>query len=523
MKLMFAERTIMAKYKGKKAGKIALVLMVAAMLFLLSACTGKEKEAPTVFKEGATFQGQDLEGKTAEETIGFIKSYIDSEVSKIKISVKFGEETLDLQKEDFECKEMLDVTVKKMIAESFKGDIPVSYVLDLSETGRKKVVASSNGSYIAPQDATVSGFEGEEFQFSEEIIGRRANTAKVLENVENLVKQKKSGDLQCEFEELLPKVKKEDLDGKFGLMGTASTVSTNSYNGNHNMEKALSLANGTRLEPGEIFSYNATTGDSSNPANGYLPAGAISGGVIVQAYGGGVCQGSTTIYNAVLMAGLEIVERDCHAIESSYVPTGLDAMVSYGAYDFKFKNNTPYPVYMKSWMDGATLYVSFYGVKSEEWDKIELESYRVETYPAPSSVSFTQDSNLAKGEYRLASSGRIGVLSAAKRHFYKDGTLVKTEDLTDSYYAPKGRVYTYGPGTDTSKIDTSKSSGNVFDAERKAQEEQAQREREDAERKAQEEQAQREREEAERRAQEEQAQREQEAAANAQNEGEVQA
>lgn len=486
----------MTKHKRKKLIKVVLIIMSLMVLFSVSACgESKEKEPATIFEEGAVFQGQDMTGKTAEESIKVIKTYIENEVEKIKISIKFGEETLVLGKEDFQCKDILDTTVKNMILEEFTGDIPFSYVLDLSESGKDKIISAANAAYIAPSDATLVGFEGDGFQFSEEITGRRADTVSVIENVRNLLKQKKSGDLQCEFQELLPKVKKADLDGKFGLMGSATTVSTNSSNGNHNMERALSLANGMKLEPGEVFSYNETTGNSSLPSNGYLPAGAISGGVIVQAYGGGVCQGSTTIYNAVLMAGLEIVERDCHAIESSYVPTGLDAMVSYGAYDFKFKNNTPYPIYIKSWMEGVNLYVSFYGYISEEWDKIELESYRVETYAAPSTVSFTQDSNLAKGEYRLASSGRIGVLSAAKRHFYKDGVLVRTEDLTDSYYAPKGRVYTYGPGTDTSKIDTSKSSGNVLDAERAAQEAQAQRERE--------EQAQREQAEAEQRAREE--------------------
>ena len=147
-------------------------------------------------------------------------------------------------------------------------------------------------------------------------------------------------------------------------------MSTNTANGNSNMKLALSKVNGTILQPGEEFSYNTTLGDSTDPNNGWLPAGGISSGVIVQMYGGGICQGSTTLYIAALNAGMEIVERWEHAIPSSYCPIGLDATVDYGNLDFRFKNPLETPVYISAWMDGTTLYVEFYGCFPEEWDKV---------------------------------------------------------------------------------------------------------------------------------------------------------
>ena len=100
--------------------------------------------------------------------------------------------------------------------------------------------------------------------------------------------------------------------------------------------------------------------------------GSISGGVIVQMYGGGICQGSSTLYIAALKAGMEIVERYNHSMPSSYCPIGLDATVDYGNLDFRFSNPLETPVYISAWMDGTTLYVEFFSCFPEEWDSVAV-------------------------------------------------------------------------------------------------------------------------------------------------------
>ena len=148
------------------------------------------------------------------------------------------------------------------------------------------------------------------------------------------------------------------------------------------MRLALSHVNGTILQPGQEFSYNTTIGDSTDPSMGWLPAGGINGGVLVQVYGGGICQGSTTLYNAALMAGMTITERDCHSMPSTYCPIGLDATVDYGNIDFKFKNPLEAPIYIAAWMENVTLHVSFFGILPEEWDSITRAPSR-QALPAP--------------------------------------------------------------------------------------------------------------------------------------------
>ena len=123
------------------------------------------------------------------------------------------------------------------------------------------------------------------------------------------------------------------------LMGEYSTsYASSSAARKHNIELAASAVNGAVIGVGEEFSFNVTVGVRSR-RRGYLPAPVIVSGKYTTGVGGGVCQVSTTLYNAVLRSGLEVVSVSRHSIPVSYVPRSMDAMVS-GATDFRFKNNT---------------------------------------------------------------------------------------------------------------------------------------------------------------------------------------
>lgn len=466
----------MANLKKSKKTKHKSLLLLAAVVLMLTGCRAAGEPSsevpaetlPAVFAEGTMMAGKDISAKTLEEALQIGRETIKNQVDKLEISVKFKDDTIVLTKDDFLYKEILAITLPKLLPDTQAMEIPLEYVVDLSDTGRQKIIDAAGACYIKPQNATVEGFSGDGFQFTDEIKGQKADVDKALKSIRQLLGRRQGGALQAEFMEVTPAVTKAGLQEQFGLLASYSTISTNGYNGNQNMALALSRINGTKLEPGEVFSYNDTIGNSTSPDEGYLPAGGISGGVIVQMYGGGICQGSTTVYNAVVRAGLEIVERECHAFESTYVETGMDAMVDYGSYDFRFRNNSENPIYIQSWMEDVTLNVLIYGVKPEDWDTIEVSSGQVETYAIPDETSFTEDPSLEKNEYRLASAGRVGVLSYASRSYYKDGELVRTEDLPSSYYAPKGRIFTYGPGTDISKIDTTQEKGTVEEKEEPA-------------------------------------------------------
>lgn len=115
-----------------------------------------------------------------------------------------------------------------------------------------------------------------------------------------------------------------------------------------NIKKAVDMIDGQTLKPGELFSYNATVGNSNLPENGWLQAGVIVNGSLVEGYGGGICQVSSTLFNAVDKAGLTIVERHSHSLPIKYVPSGRDATVAYGILDFVFRNSLDHPVKIKA-------------------------------------------------------------------------------------------------------------------------------------------------------------------------------
>lgn len=467
----------MAKRSESIKWKQAAILAAAVLLAVgLTACKGENGESggessqissvaedPTRFPEGAAIGGKNVAGKTAEEALETARSALDEMVDALEISVRFQDDTISLRGEDFAVQDILELTVEDMLKSGRAEDFSIPFVADLSQQGKDKLQEAAKLCFQEAKDSTVESYDSNAgaFVFTEEQGGRRVDLAATMKSVRQLLAQKHGGAIQAAFVETKPKLTKKYLEENFKQLSTYSTTSTNNANGNSNMSLALSRVNGTVLKPGEVFSYNSTIGDSTDPNDGWLPAGGLVGGISVQVYGGGICQGSTTLYNAALMAGMEIVERDCHSSPSSYCPIGLDATVDYGSIDFRFKNCLENPVYISSWMDGVTLTVNFYGCFPAEWDNIELGSQQTGSEGPLSDVRFEEDLSLAKGQYVRKSSGNNGYSASAWRIYYKGGQQVKTEDLPSSYYRPTGRVFAVGPGTDTSKIDTGTESGST--------------------------------------------------------------
>ena len=462
------------KIRWKRAAALAAAAMVLALG--MSACKSGEDDGsslsstavsqtddPSRFPEGATIGGKNIGGKTVSEAQEIARAALDESMASLEISVKFKDDTISLRGEDFDTQDILDLVVPDMLASRKADKFELPFVTDLSEAGRKKLDDAAQQCYTQAKDAEIASFDGNsgEFTFQDEQTGSRVDMAATLRNVRELLAQKHGGAIQAAFVETKPKITKQYLQENFKKLSTYSTVSNNTSNGNSNMALALSKVNGTILKPGEVFSYNTTIGDSTDPAGGWLTAGGLVGGQSVSVYGGGICQGSTTIYNAALMAGMEIVERDCHSSPSGYCPIGLDATVDYGSIDFRFKNCLENPVYIASWMDGVTLTVNFYGCFPEEWDNIELGSQQTGSEPPRDSVEFQVDGSLAKGQFVRKTSGNNGYYASAWRIFYKDGQQIRTEDLPSSYYRSTGKIYLVGPGTDTSKVDTSSESGST--------------------------------------------------------------
>ena len=248
----------------------------------------------------------------------------------------------------------------------------------------------------------------------------------------------------------------EDL-GEEAFPDELSTYSTrydpSNLNRSNNIEISAEKIDGTIIMPGETFSYNQTVGERTI-AEGYKEAGAYAGGRVVQDVGGGICQTSSTLYNAALLANLEIVDRSNHQFLTSYVSAGRDATVSWGSIDFKFKNSREYPIKIEARAKNGVCEMSIYGIKEEKEYKVEIES-NVLSY-IPYTTKYENDSSLAEGKEVVEQSGYNGCTSEAYRVLKLNGEVVSRTLLSKDTYDPMTRIIKRG----TKKAQTTKETSN---------------------------------------------------------------
>ena len=228
------------------------------------------------------------------------------------------------------------------------------------------------------------------------------------------------------------------------LLSQFSTSFTSSgYNRSNNIILSSAKLNGLVLMPGEEFSYNQAVGQRTKAA-GFRKAGAYSNGKVVQEVGGGICQVSSTLYNAVLYANLEIVERTNHYFNPGYVKAGLDATVSWGGPDFRFKNNRNYPIRIVTDTSGKKLKVYIYGLKTDDDCTVVLDPRYISSVPYK--TTYQKDPSLATGETRVISSGSNGCKTATYKYVSdKNGTLISSECISRDTYSPHNKVVAVGP------------------------------------------------------------------------------
>lgn len=217
-----------------------------------------------------------------------------------------------------------------------------------------------------------------------------------------------------------PEVTSKMLEDKYvnKIIATYSTsLGDSTANRIANIALAASKIDGYVINPGKRFSYNAVVGPRT-AATGFKMAHVYVGNQVVDGIGGGICQVSSTLYNAVVMADLKIVSRTNHSLPVSYVPLGRDATVSYGTIDFVFENDKSYPISIKAGVEGSTLTVSVVGTSDMDYT-VEFVS------AATASIRFStvevEDPAMNEGETKVLSNGANGYTASSYRVYKKDG------------------------------------------------------------------------------------------------------
>ena len=239
-----------------------------------------------------------------------------------------------------------------------------------------------------------------------------------------------------------PGVTKADLAANFKLVAAYTTDTTKESNRNTNIDLACKAINGTALMPGETFSFNEATGQRTTD-KGYKSAGAIAAGQSIEEVGGGICQVSSTIFNAVARADLEIVYRSPHAWPSTYVNRGEDATVNWPNLDFKFKNNKSTPIFLITYYKDRKMSAEIWGMSLGEGVSIDLESKVIKTMEPPVEVKYVNNTELPYGTSKTTVKARTGYVVETYQVWYKDGQETKRNLLHTSTYKAYQQVVEY--------------------------------------------------------------------------------
>ncbi|GAB6274681.1 MAG: VanW family protein [Peptococcaceae bacterium] len=294
-----------------------------------------------------------------------------------------------------------------------------------------------------PQDAAFRVLNNDTILIIPAREGLGVNKQQVYHNLlSSLNKKEKELIINLSLAPLRPKRTTQEVEA-MGLKGLLSAYTTffeaSSYDRAYNIRVAAGALDGLTVPPGQEFSFNKVVGPRSSEA-GYKDARIIFNNQFVTGPGGGVCQVSTTLYNVVLLANLEIITRTSHSLPVTYVPLGRDATVVYEAIDLRFRNNTESYILIKSFVTGGSLTFKIYGNTDY---KVPVKINTVIKKVFEPKIVYEADPNLKKGEEVIKQKGLRGYQVTAERVVTEDGQ-IKRKPLPGSLYRPLKQIVAVG-------------------------------------------------------------------------------
>ncbi len=458
--------------KKKKKGGIfwflgvsamSVTLLVACQFFFENAVTGKEK-----FYENTRINGIDVSGMSVAEAENVVLTNMLDKKKDVEIELSCKGKTWTLSGNDFEVYNKVQPVVAQMSKYGRDGnffqnlskakkikkdgkDFQVSYTCVLANINEKIDEIVAEVEREARSASLV--FEPEKdnpFTLDEGQSAILVNRDKLYQEIDNALLIGTKAKIEIPIFEIEGQIDLDELKNSVVKRAEFSTSYEKSgKDRKNNIKKALSAFNGMIVEPKQTVSFNETTGARTEEA-GYSNAHIIVGGVYVDGVGGGVCQASTTLYNALLLADIDILSVNHHSLPASYVPLSLDAMVSGDYSDLVFQNNLDNPIYIKTVCDDKTVKVEVYGQRFDEGQSVAVRSELVKILPH-SGDKIVKDQKgeyankiLYKGEYLRIKYPREGYESKAFLQHFKDGELVDEREIRHDFYQPQDGIVMEG-------------------------------------------------------------------------------
>lgn len=420
---------------------VALIVVILAVVLLFKGCKGggdalestEESIAGEAADGGITVDGISIDGMTQEEARETILEKYGWDMK-----VTYNDKTASVNN-------LMEDRVDELLEEIYGGSTETAFEVNtdnmLDAARAEASLIAGNWSMVA-KNGGISGYNKEtgKFTFTEGTNGAVIDQDKLAESIVAAIAAKDyKAQIEAQVKEVEPGLTAAQLEAKYTTIATYTTTATNNKARNQNLKLSTQALNGTIVNPGQEFSFNETTGPRSTE-KGYQPATAYLNGEIVQEPGGGVCQVSSTLYNTVVFAGLKSTERHAHSYEPSYVTPGEDAAVSYGGPDFKFVNNSDYPIAIKASFSDQKVTCSIYGIPVlDEGVKVRMESEKTAELDPPA-PTYEEDQTLQPDEEKTVKNATPGSRWSTALVTYKDGKEIERIDFHNSVYRGKAAI-----------------------------------------------------------------------------------
>lgn len=449
-------------YRMTTSAKILIIEIMISMAGIFSGFSwnlyNRNKAWDKLIYPEVSVSGIYLGGKTPDEGKDLLEKQLVAPILSNNIIIDADGKKFTLDK----TKIISDNNINNVISEAFDfgknfnalekykiikyPDLSKDFNIDFSineDYIKDSVKAISNELNRGPSNASIYYSDDGTMQITDDRKGIKIDESALESDIKNKVLSANSNNsVKAKLEEI-PAGITHDMLSKLNtpIASFSTNYSYSSAGRAHNIELAAKSINGKLLMPGDTFSFNDTVGERTVD-RGYKEAPVIVGFSIDSGLGGGICQVSSTLYNAVLKTGLKSEERVRHSIPSDYVPLGLDATVDWNNIDYKFKNTLKYPVYLQAYTANNILKINIYSDESLANKEYKIWNEVYETIP--SDIEIVDNPNMEEGETSVTQKGYQGYKVKVHRDTYENGVLTNSEIISDDYYPQIPKIINRG-------------------------------------------------------------------------------
>lgn len=442
----------------RRTYRIGFVLAIFAAL--LASPTDRTEAATETIQKGIHIGNIDVGGMTAGQASIAVEQYVQ-EIRNSTFILNSTKGSMELSAQEMGVEADVQTSVQKALEagntgnliERFKEQkrlengvytIAMPVTIDRKETANR--IYENRLELGTPSEDNSLVRENGAFRFVEGKSGEEVDIVESVYAIEDYLANWKEGDskeISLVTKMGTPRGSQEELSKVKDVLGSFTTdFSSSSYERATNVKTGVSKINGTILYPGDEFSVYETVSPFTKE-NGYELAGSYANGTVVESFGGGICQVSTTLYNAVIRAELEVIQRYNHSMSVSYVKPSEDAAIAGTYKDMRFRNSLSTPIYIQGYCEGGVIYFNIYGEETRPANReVRFESEIIQTIEPKTTIETTSSHDL--GYISVSNGSHTGYEAQLMKVVLVDGAEQSREVFNKSTYKPSSRVMTVG-------------------------------------------------------------------------------